>query len=81
MKTVSDNVLWNRYIFLFGLNSIKDKIKLTDRKKITSDDKDKTLNLKLFFSNVVSNFKFSEYMSNDPISDNIGSPFIKLLVK
>lgn len=81
MKTVSDNVLWNRYIFLFELNSIKDKIKLTDRKTITSDDKDKTLNLKLFFSNVVSNFKFSEYMSNDPISDNIGSPFIKLLVK
>ena len=34
-----------------------------------------------FFSNIVSSLNFPEYVINDPISDDISDPIIKLIVK
>ena len=34
-----------------------------------------------FFSNIVGSLNFPEYVINDPISDNISDPIIKLIVK
>ena len=34
-----------------------------------------------FFPNIVGSFNFPEYVTNDPISDNISDPIIKLIIK
>ena len=34
-----------------------------------------------FFSNIVGSRNIPEYVTNDPISDNISDPIIKLIVK
>ena len=35
----------------------------------------------LFFSNIVGSLNIPEYVTNDPISDNISDPIIKMIVK
>ena len=59
----------------------KKKITLIEESEIVSNDKDTTQVLNAFFSNIVVNLSIPEYVTNDPISDNISDSIINLIVK
>ena len=46
-----------------------------------SNDENTAQVLNTFFSNIVGSFNIPEYVTNDPISDNISDPIIKLIAK
>ena len=51
---------------------------LTD---LVSNDDNTAQVLNTYFSNIVGSLNIPEYVTNDPISDNISDPIIKLIVK
>ena len=59
----------------------KKKITLIEESEIVSNDKDTTQVLNAFFSNIVVNLSIPEYVTNDPISDNISDSIINLIVQ
>ena len=59
----------------------KEKIILIEESEIVSSDEDTAQILNTFFSNIVGSLHIPEYVTNDPISDNISDPIIKLIVK
>ena len=59
----------------------KEKVTLTEENKFFSDDENTAQVLNTFFSNIVGSLNIPEYVTSDPISDNISHPIIKMIVK
>ena len=59
----------------------KEKIALIEEKETVSNDENTAQVLNTFFSNMVGSLNIPEYVTNDPIFDNISDPIIKLIVK
>ena len=59
----------------------KEKITLIAENEIVSNDEDTAQVSNAFFSNIVGSRNIPEYVTNDPISDNISDPIIKLIGK
>ena len=58
-----------------------EKITLIKEKEIVLHDENTAQVLNTFFSNILGRLNIPEYVTNDPISDNISDPIIKLIVK
>ena len=59
----------------------KEKIALIEENEIAPNDEDTAQVLNTFFSNIVDSLNIPEHVTNDPISNNISDPIIKLIVK
>ena len=59
----------------------KEIITLIEENEIVSNDEDTAQVLNTFFSNILGSLNIPEYVTNDPTSDNISDPIIKLIVK
>ena len=60
---------------------ISKEITLIEKNEIVSNDEDTAQVLNTIFSNIVDSLNIPEYVTNDPISDNISDLIIKLIVK
>ena len=60
---------------------ISKEITLIEENEIVSNDEDTAQVLNTIFSNIVESLNIPEYVTNDPISDNISDLIIKLIVK
>ena len=58
-----------------------EKITLIEENEIVSNDENTAQLLNTIFSDIVGSLNISEYVNNDPISDNISDPIIKLIAK
>ena len=58
-----------------------EKITLIKEKEIVLHDENTAQVLNTFSSNILGRLNIPEYVTNDPISDNISDPIIKLIVK
>ena len=67
--------------FLSDKITSKEKITLIEENKIVSNDENTAQVFNTFFSNIVGSLNIPEYVTNDPISDNISDPIIKIIVK
>ena len=67
--------------FLSDKITSKEKITLIEENEIVSNDENTAQVLNTFFSNIVGSLNIPEYVTNDPIFDNISDPIIKLIVK
>ena len=67
--------------FLSNKITSQEKVTLVEENKIVSNDENTAQVLNTFFSNIVGSINIPEYIINDPISDNISDPIIKLIVK
>ena len=59
----------------------KEKITLIEENEVVSNVEDTAQVLNTFLSNLVGSLNIPEYVTNDPISDNISDPTIELIVK
>ena len=59
----------------------KEKVTLIEENEIVSNDENTAQVLNTIFSNIVGSLNIPEYVNNDPISDNISDPIIKLIAK
>ena len=86
-KNVTDNrAFWKKLKhFLSDKIMSKEKMTLTitliEENEIVSNDEDTAQVLNTFFSNIVGSLNIPEYITNDPIFDNICNSIIKLKVK
>ena len=78
---LQQGVLENSSTFSFRQNSVWEKKSLIEENEIISNDENAVQVLNTFFPNIVGSFNFPEYVTNDPISDNISDPIIKLIIK
>ena len=78
---LQQGVLENSSTFSFRQNSVWEKKSLIEENEIISNDENAVQVLNTFFPNIVDSFNFPEYVTNDPISDNISDPIIRLTVK
>ena len=67
--------------FLSDKITSKKKITLIEENEIVSNDENTAQVLNTFFSNIVGSLNTPDYITNDPISDNISDPIIKRIVK
>ena len=54
---------------------------MIEENEIVSNNENTAQILNTFFSNIVGSLNIPEYITNDPILDNISDPIIKLIVK
>ena len=82
-KSVTDKKVFWKTVKPFLSHKIisKEKITLIAENEIVSNDEDTAQVSNAFFSNIVGSRNIPEYVTNDPISDNISDPIIKLIVK
>ena len=82
-KNVTDSKAFWKTVnpFLSDKITSKEKITLIEKNEIVSNDENTAQVLNTFFSNIVGSLNIPEYVTNDPISDNISDPIIKLIVK
>ena len=82
-KNVTDNKAFWKTVkpFLSDKITSKEKITLIEENEIVSNDENTAQVLNTFFSDIVGSLNIPEYIANDPISDNISDPIIKLIVK
>ena len=77
-KNVTDNKAFWKTVkpFLSDKITSKEKITLIEENEIVSNDENTAQVLNTFFSNIVGSLHIPEYVTNDPISDNISDPFL-----
>ena len=82
-KNVADNKAFWKTVKPFLSDKImsKEKTTLIEENQIISSDGNTAQVLNTFFSNNVGSLNIPEHITNDPISDNISDPIIKLNVK
>ena len=82
-ENVTDNKAFIKTVkpFLSDKITSKEKTALIKENESISNDENTAQVLNTFFSNIVGSVNISEYVTNDPISDNISDPIIKLIVK
>ena len=82
-KNVTDNKAFWKTVKPFFSDKItsKEKITLIEENEIVSNDENTAQVLNTFFLNIVGSLNIPEYITNDPVSDNISDPIIKLIVK
>ena len=81
-KNVTDTKAFWKTVkpFLSDKMTLRDKITLIEEIEIVSNDESKVQVLNIFFSNIVGSLNILKYATNNPISDNINDPIIKLIV-
>ena len=67
--------------FIWDKITSKEKEILAEENETVSNDEETVQVLNTFFSNILGSLKIPEYVTNDPISDNISDPIVKLIVK
>ena len=82
-KNVADKKAFWKTVKPFLSDKImsKEKTTLIEENQIISSDGNTAQVLNTFFSNNVGSLNIPEHITNDPISDNISDPIIKLNVK
>ena len=82
-ENVTDNKAFIQTVKPFLSDKImsKEKITLIKENESISNDENTAQVLNTFFSNIVGSVNISEYVTNDPVSDNVSDPIIKLIVK
>ena len=58
-----------------------EKLTLVEGTKILKNDKETAKVLNNFFSTIMQNLKIPKYMEQDPISDSVGDPVMRGIVK
>ena len=82
-KNVTDNNAFWKTVkpFLSDKITSKEKITLIKENEIVSNDENKVQVFDIFFSKIVGSLSIPEYVTSDPISDDISDPIIKLVEK
>ena len=77
-ENVTDNKAFIKTVkpFLSDKITSKEKIALIKENESISNDENTAQVLNTFFSNIVGSLDIPEYVTNDPISDNISDPFL-----
>ena len=80
-KNVTDHKAFWKTVqpFLSDKITSKKKIILIEEDEIVSNHKNTVQVLNIFFSNIVGSLNIPEYITNDPIFDNIRDPIIKMI--
>ena len=83
MKSITDNKAFWKTVkpYLSDKVTSKEKITLIEENEIISNDENTAQVLNTFISNIVGSLNIPEYITNDPIYDNISDRIIKLIVK
>ena len=82
-KNVTDNKAFWKTVkaFLSNKTTSEEKITFIEENEIVSNEENTAQVLNTLFSNIAGSLNIPEYVTNDPISDNIIDPIIKPIVK
>ena len=83
MEIFSENKFFWKTVESFYSNNIvsREQITLIEKAQIILEDSYVAQSLNFFFSNIVINFKITEYTDNNSNFKNITSPIIKFILK